>query len=169
MQVKRKTGPGFTVVELLLVGIVLLVVAALVSPNFSGTFKFFQLKDVASRLSYLMRYAQSSAITQENVYRLEFSGDLSSFWLKQKSQDTDQSGAEEFERIPSRLGKTFKVPTDIKLVSPRQTIDFYTDGTMDKVSVQVCYKEKKCLNVSTEEQSGYIHVFEAATETETEK
>lgn len=77
---------GFTLLELLLVTVVLVAIIAISAPNFSPAFRLMALKQTAHDLAYLMRYAQSRAVTYNTTVRLEFAADYSAYWLTQKAR-----------------------------------------------------------------------------------
>ena len=146
---------AFTLIELILVVLLLAIIAGLTIPNFVKTYSHFQLAKTADDLSYLMRYAQSRAISKNRVVQLVFSTEFSQYWLEQG----DDKGVG-FERFRSRLGRTFPVPHEIDIKVENQTLKFYSDGSIEKERINVC-QEQKCVIVSTQEQRGYIRVFKS--------
>ncbi len=158
--VQKIGSRGFTLIEIILVLVILGVIAGLTVPRIGQNFIELQLKRTANDLSYLMRYAQSRAITKNRMVRLEFDDNFSKVWL---TQSTEEASPEEdnksFERITGRLGRTLTVPDKIYLEAETVPVQFYPDGSMDRVRLYVCH-EKDCLTVSTQEQRGAVRVFD---------
>ena len=92
----------------------------------------------------------------------------SSYWLAQ-SAPVDEDAAEgettesEYEKLPGRFGRIFKIPTGMTVQPTNPSITFNPDGRIEKSQIDVCYKDK-CLIISTLNQSGYVVVQEAPEE-----
>ncbi len=158
---KKNRQAAFTLIEIILVVIVLSIIAGFAVPNFSKTYAYIQLQRSAQDLAYLMRYAQSRAVTKNTTVRLQFDEDFSAYWLAEKIKDEEEAEEEEFKRISSRLGKRFKISSGLKIAMEEEaaSLDFYPDGSIDKKAVNVC-NEKSCFVVSTEEKRGDVQVFQ---------
>ena len=142
----------------MLVVLVLGVLAGFAIPSFSGTYRKLQLKKSADDLSFIMHYAQSRAITANLDLRLEFDPQFSSYWLLEKKNGEEPSDA--YQRLKTRFGKVFRIPAEITVSSEDGVIDFFPDGTIEKQEVKFCQKDR-CYIVSSKEQRGFVHVFEA--------
>ena len=158
---KKNRQAAFTLIEIILVVIVLSIIAGFAVPNFSKTYAYIQLQRSAQDLAYLMRYAQSRAVTKNTTVRLQFDEDFSAYWLAEKIKDEEEAEEEEFKRISSRLGKTVKIPSGLKIEMEEEvdSLNFYPDGSIDKKAINVC-NEKSCFVVSTEEKRGDVQVFQ---------
>lgn len=146
---------GFTFIEIILVILILSVIVAITVPNFSRTYGTFQLKKTANDLAYIMQYAQSRAVTRNQLMRLEFNADFSKYWLTEKKDNVDQ-----FDRFRGRLGKIFDISQKTKVIADKKVVNFYPDGTIEKQYLYVCDDKQKCLTVSTKEQRGYVQVLD---------
>ena len=159
-----KACRGFTLIEIILVVVLLLIIAALAIPNFSHTYTTVELQTSTQDLAYLMRYAQSRAISKNKNVQLEFNPEFTQYWLTQEKLDQDDSAdQEEFERFDGRLGKTYEIPRDILLEDAPQTIRFYPDGNIEKKHFYVC-QPAFCYTISTQDQKGFVDVFEEKVE-----
>lgn len=162
--VRKNSSFGFTLLEILLVAIILTIIAGMIIPNFSQTYKRLELKRTAQDIVYLMRYAQSLAVTRNIKTRFEFDSEFSKYWLSEEKPGEDFQASEiKFERITGRLGKIFKIPPKIQLESSIQGIYFYPDGRIDKQRIYLC-QDLKCLTVSTVEQRGHIWILDSKVE-----
>ena len=155
----RRIVRGFTFIEIILVVLVLGILAGLSIPNFSHTYQRLQLRKTAEDLAYLMRYAQSRAITTNFLLRLEFDSQYTSYWLSEK--EIEDSPLASYQRLSSQFGRVFHIPSKVSVQSDHQTIDFYPDGNIAKQSITVC-SFKQCMVVSTKEQRGSVYVYEAS-------
>ena len=155
---------AFTLIEIILVVLILGVVVGMAVPNFSRTYATFQLKQFTEDLAYLMRYAQSRAITTNREVRLEFDPDFLQYWLTQQMVDETKIDAGLiFERITGRYGRIFKVPAEVRIETKINYMSFYSDGTMGRERIYICH-EKQCLTISTQEQRGFVQIFEEKLE-----
>jgi len=162
---------GFTLVEIMLVVILLTVVAALAIPSFSHSYKNIQLHNMATNLSYAMRYAQSLAISKGKTVQLVFDDQRQNYWLRQESgefDDVENFNPQDFERIPGRMGRTQKISEELTVDLPESQINFFPDGTIGQTDIQICPVScrsseanclEKCLTVSTKIQAGRIYVY----------
>ena len=151
---------AFTLIEIILVVLILGVVVGMAVPNFSRTYSTFQLKQFTEDLVYLMRYAQSRAITNNREIRLEFDPEFLQYWLTQQKEGEERgAGDPVFERFTGRYGRIFKVPPELRIKTGMNTVSFYPDGTIARARMDVC-RDEKCLTISTKEQRGFVQVLE---------
>ncbi len=142
--------------------VILVVIAGLAIPNFSKTFARLELQTTADNLAYLMRYAQSRAVTQARRHRLVFDEKFFQYWLEMSSSENEEIETakigEEFQRIPSRLGKTSQVPEGIVVQSTLPAVYFNSDGTIDKMTISLSNK-KDCLSISTRKRAQDVEIY----------
>ncbi len=151
---------GLTFIEVILVLVIIAVVAGMAAPRFAQNFVELQVGRTANDIAYLMRYAQSRAITKNRTVRLEFEPGLSRYWLTQSMEENfSKEESKDFERISGRMGRVEKVPDKVRVEARSLPIQFYPDGSTDRMRVYVCHKEN-CLTISTQEQRGAVHVFD---------
>ncbi len=158
-----KRENAFTLVEILLVVVIMGVITVLAAPKFSRTYAGIELRKAADDLAYRMRYAQSYAVTNNTLARLEFDPSSMQYSLARQSDDETSSGT--FEKIANDLGARVSVPAGIAMSfeEGETAIDFYPDGTIDKRRISFCRKEE-CVFVSTQKQRGQVHVFRQSDE-----
>jgi general secretion pathway protein H len=63
---------GFTLIEVMLVVVIILIAAGVVVPKFKGTFKSTQMTDATRSTVRIARYARSLAILQQEICTLRF-------------------------------------------------------------------------------------------------
>ena len=152
---------AFTLIEIILVSLVLIVIAGLSLPNFAKTYLGLELKQTTKDVVYLMRYAQSRAVTKGKQMQAEFAPDLKSYWINELSSREESESEEQFNRISGRFGKVYHIPDSVELASDFQKVHFYEDGSIEKVRVYLCLKGKdRCQTVSTKEQRAAVKVYD---------
>jgi prepilin-type N-terminal cleavage/methylation domain-containing protein len=145
---------GFSLIELLLVIVLLSIVAGLSLPQFKKTYQRSVLNNAVSQLVYTMRYAQSRALLQNKNHRLEFESDLKSY----KILEATDHPSEAFDKISGLAGKTTSLPGQITAHFSQTTLDFYTDGDIEKSDITLC-SVKACQRISTSYQRGKVIVI----------
>lgn len=160
LEMNCKLNRGFSLLEILLIVVILIIIASIAIPNFSPTYTKFQLQETTQDITYLMRYAQSRAITKNHYLRIEFADDFKSYWL---TEGTSNGHGLDFQRLTGRLGRKFKVHEKINVVVPEQKIKFYPNGTADKIQINVCY-DVRCLTISTQERRGSVKILDERNE-----
>jgi len=164
-----KANNAFTFIEIMLAVIIIGIIVALASPNFSKGYSRFELNKSTDDLLSVSRWAQAMAIGQERIYALSFSADRRFYNLvraKASGQDEgtanteDADGQISFEPVRGSLGRMHMIPSAIHLVM-RQSygfnrtgdtdlIQFYPDGTIDPATIQLNSLEQKTVLSSTE-------------------
>lgn len=94
-QARRPSG-GFTLVEVLLVVVIILIATGIAVPRFRGSFQHTQMQDAVRSTIRLSRYARSMAIVRQQPVEMAFSSTLLSLTLP--AAGTNQPG-----RIDRRL------------------------------------------------------------------
>ncbi len=125
---RRHTRKGFSLVEIILVVLILSVIAGLTIPNFSNTYKKFQLQRATRDLAYLMRFAQSRAIMKNLKVKLEFNSNLSEYWLlQQRKNDALVDNIDGYENLTGRFGKKNILSDKISIEIENPIIYFFPD------------------------------------------
>jgi type II secretion system protein H len=153
-------GRAFTLIELLMVVVLLSVIAGLVMLSFGPAYRNVVFRKSAEDLLSTMRYAQSRAVTKRRTHQLQFDDAYSRFWIMQRT-DTSDDTAPFFEHISSRWGRLVALPESVKLECDSRTIDFYPDGTIEKVRIYL-HSGGRTLILSSAEQRGEIQLTESA-------
>ncbi len=163
---ERSFLTGFTLVEILLVVLLLGVVAGLAVPNFSQLYSNLQLSEATKNVAFLMRYAQGRAIVKKNLHRLELDAVHNQCRLTQEVDLGSDQGDEEvsFQPISGKMGQPLSIPEGIKMEADKPAILFYPDGKIEKVRLYLRDNRDSYFTVSTQDQFGYVQIFEGKIE-----
>ena len=161
------TEKGFSLLEIILVVLILSVIATLSLPQFSSMLSSLKFKQTVDDIAFLMRYAQSRAAVDGNVVRLEFSPDYKQYWLSKQSEDAKFTDPQ-FEDLSGRFGGVRNISPDVSLTIKTLYVQFYADGRIDPVDIDICselrksQKEdqatQKCLTITTRLKRGSVDI-----------
>ena len=140
----RTNKSSFTLVELLVVIVIVGVLTGLSVPQFRKTIDNFSLESYTKDIYYLCHYLQATSVSTGKIQRLNIdtsNKELSAFY----------KGTTSFVSIPGRYGKAYKAPDSVEIaLEPPQAnaVNFYPDGSADKVSVVFTNKHKKQITLN---------------------
>lgn len=157
--IPKKRVNGFTLLEILLVTLVLVVIAGMTVPNFSPVWKRMLLKRDVQDMAYLIRYAQSRAITQGVAHRINFEQESGRYWLMEERPLDDKDSQDAWERVTGQYGRTRQLGAGVLTESSQDAVDLFSDGTISPLELRVC-SGKICYLISTIGQRGRVHVYE---------
>src|SRR5687768_10588991 len=127
--------PGFTLLELVLVMLLLTVILGMAVPSLRGFATASKARDARAQLIALARYARARSAAESRVYRLNTDGE--SYWLSVLE-------GEEFVPTGTDMGRTFALPPDTRIeldsTAPDAVtggIDFHPDGRTDTVRLRL--------------------------------
>lgn len=115
---------GFTLIEILLVVLIVSIIVTLAVPRFQKTFTTIQLANTTQDIAQLMRFLRIRASSEKIVYQLKIDLLNRKYYVKKIGAGT-----------VTAYETTHIIPKDINLAATRDTINFYTDGTMDEASI----------------------------------
>lgn len=142
--------------------VILSIITSLILPNFKSTITKLKHKEASDQLVYMMRYAQSRAVTQNSIVQIVFENNFTSYWLEQNEGAGPLIINDNvFEKVKGRFGRVIKIPVGFQIQVDTQRMSFFPDGTIDKERLKVCSMndEAKCFMISTKEQRGKIITF----------
>lgn len=151
---------SFTLLELLVAMLILMILVGLAVPNFSGTYKKVLLRKSADDLADLMRYAQTKAILTQNLYQLKVEETAGTYWLNERKSD-EKKKKTTYEPVPGWSGSTKRMPKEVVLKSEQASVLFHPDGTIDQIEIKLCDKTS-CLLVSSAKRRGSVKVIAEA-------
>ncbi|MDD5449841.1 MAG: hypothetical protein PHO42_04495 [Candidatus Omnitrophica bacterium] len=136
---RRKTIPdqgwanSFTLIELLIVSVIILALAAFSTPLFRRSFTDLELKETVSNISKFITYAQHRAIIDKRIYKIDFDFEKNTYRLYGQTGEGDQA---QFKSPQDRFGRLFYIPSSITIDGKFNEIFFYPDGHSDNGNAQ---------------------------------
>lgn len=133
----QELRPGFTLLELLAVLVIVAVGVAMAAPTLRRFVQGRYVDDTAAQLLALAQYAQSQALAEARTYRLNFDLTERQYWLSRQI-------AGGFSRLASEFGRTFVIPEEVSLTweeGPKDQdlayIEFGPDGGTTPVRLRL--------------------------------
>ena len=136
MNRRLKHSPGFTLLELVLVMVIVCVVLAMAAPSLRNFWASRRDDDAATQVLALTQWARSHAIIDGRIYRLTIDSQKSAYRLTM--QDYDQ-----FIELGEEFGRLFTMPDDTRISLTRldeaavDYIDFFPSGRMDPATIRI--------------------------------
>jgi type II secretion system protein H len=127
--VPGRTGrnQGFTLIEIMLVVVIILIAIGVAVPAFRGTLQSTQMKDAVRSTIRMSRFARNMAILKQTDCTLEFTD--SRIELRYASTNEPSSTRRFPEDIQIELFENLSIETDEPMEA--QTAGFYSNGTVD--------------------------------------
>jgi prepilin-type N-terminal cleavage/methylation domain-containing protein len=109
MRGTQKQNPGFTLIELILVMVIIAIAAGIVAPALA-TFTAGRAVDNLSRqVLALTQYAHTQSISEARTYRLNFDENARQYWL------TADDGAGTFNALKGEFSTRYTAPEGIRM------------------------------------------------------
>ena len=135
---KRIQNDGFTLIELTLVTLLVLILAGLSTPIFKKTLSDLSARNRSFSICKLMNYAQEMAVLERKNYKIAFDFKKGKYQLLEIAASAAKEPV--YKRASGRFGKLFGLEQGLKLSGSRNGVIFYPDGHCDEVSVNVLTK-----------------------------
>jgi prepilin-type N-terminal cleavage/methylation domain-containing protein len=150
---RRTIRPGFTLIELVLVMLVMTIAIGVAVPELRGWNRGARMRDTVDQILTLARMARTEAISTAQVHRLTVDGSGRCYVSKQEG--------EQFVALGESRDAVLEMPDGVKVQmtdlqgGARDFVEFYPSGRMQTARIRV-----------TMEDGGYETVIECATSTE---
>lgn len=150
---------GFTMIELMLVGVIIATLLAVSMPVFGKIYADSQLKSCAKVLNATLRYTYQSSVDQQIKYRMNFDQEENKYWVE------IAQNAEEYRQLNNSIVKPVFLPEDVtfKKISLSQIV-FYPNGYADNADVQLQNKNNKIYTIHFTGATGHVEIFDYAKE-----
>jgi prepilin-type N-terminal cleavage/methylation domain-containing protein len=149
---------GFTLLELLVVTLILMVLVGVAVPQFRRTFRHLQLQVFASDVATLLTYAHRRAVATGEVLRIQFDVDGRRYWL---ARAQEASPEEKFERVSDKFGRVASVPGSISISSSTREVTFYPDGRADRFEMFIFDDSRAGYRLVTNVRTGRVTLLES--------
>lgn len=116
-------NPGFTMIELLLVILIVGTMAGLSAPKLRGSYERMRLTESANSLRSAIRMARETSITEGIPHRVALDLVDRAYWVEKQSTDGSR-----YDRLQSRWGRGRGLPDGIHVASAPEAIEFGPDG-----------------------------------------
>ncbi len=134
---KRIQNEGFTLIELTLVTLLVLILTGLSTPLFKKTLSDLSARNTSFSICKLINYAQEMAVLKRVNHKIAFDFKKGSYQLLELSS----SGLPPvYKKATGRFGKLFGLKQGLKLIGDRNDIIFYPDGHCDEIRINVLTK-----------------------------
>lgn len=145
---------GFTLVELVLVTMIILVLAGLSTPLFRGPFRNIQLKNTCGKVQQLIRYLRARSIAERTICRMNFDFEQGLIWPTEE----DETAAGEFKRIKKSWARTYQIAEGISIQGETNFITFYPDGKTEQVQITLSDSQGKTYTLTTQKGMGFVKI-----------
>ena len=150
---RRTIRPGFTLIELVLVMLVITIAIGVAVPELRGWNRGARMRDTVDQILTLARMARTEAVSTAQVHRLTVDGAGRCYVSKQDG--------EQFVALGEARDAVVEMPDGVKVQmtdlqgGPRDFVEFYPSGRMQTARIRV-----------TMDDGAYETVIECATSTE---
>ena len=157
------SSPGFTLLELIIVMIIIGLMSVLVVPVIGGSLSNMELKTAAKKTASALRYCRNKAATQKTIYiaGIDFATNIISVENKKKASEKPEEADE-----PDL--KTYKLPDGVhieKIVSGDQEIDngifkitFFPNGSCSGGLITLAGTREKQYNINLDSITGIVTI-----------
>ena len=126
---KRSRTAAFTLVELVLTALIVAILVGVSMPLFSRQFSDLELRNSCYNIAKLTSLAQQKAIAEGRFYKINFDFEEAKYWL------TAGEDLEEFERLGTKYGRTYRLPSQSELRGKKSSFIFYPNGNSEKMEI----------------------------------
>ncbi len=123
--IKRKGCPGFTLLELMVVLVIVALTAAFVVPRLGGPLSRLGALSAAKKTGASLRYARSRAASEKKAYKVVFDTDKNFLTI---SPFYEESGREKTDDSKKSFNKSYKLPKGVFFEELIDSHDRYADS-----------------------------------------
>ncbi len=164
---------AFTLIELTLVTVIILVLAGLSIPLFKNTFSSLSAKDAAFNISKLANYAQEKAVIDRNNYSIIFDFNRRQYQLFEWKKSGEKPS---YAAAGGRFGRAFSLPQGLYFYDPKSDLTrkdgeeykkqalFYPDGRSDELSIDIIDTQGNGYSVTLKGFGSPVQIKEVARE-----
>lgn len=161
----RKDKGGFTLIEMIVVLVIVMLMTAAVLPMYQGSVTWARRDRVTRDIVARMKYAQERAIADITEYRFYLDHDEGTYWLM---RCTGQEGGKPVYAEVQDAGATRdRLPDTLVFEKPKAAMDkerkanyvaFYPGGACDYATIALKYDKSKQIKIVTKGRLGQFEV-----------
>jgi type II secretion system protein H len=142
------SSPGFTLMELVVVMLIMSVLFAMVAPSLGGFGAGRKAAQAASQILTLSRWAREQAITEGRTYRLVFEPVEQVYYVMAANGPV-------FERVGTDFGRPFSIPDGVEVtveapqLDGKSYLEFLPSGRSQPARVRVVSKNGQQTDLAT--------------------
>ena len=156
----RRNKPGFTLIELVMVLVVVAAALAVAAPSLGGWRRGQRLQSAGDEFLAVARHGRALAVANAQVHRLYVDANNGTYWLMAQE-------GQEFVNLGTGMGRVFALPEGCSIAMsaaatttgtgqlPLESVDFYPSGRMTPPA-----------NVVITGESGDVYAFETPSAVE---
>lgn len=133
----RRRRLGFTLIELTLVTLLVLILAGLSTPLFKKTLSDLSARNTSFSICKLINYAQEMAVLERKNYKITFDFKKGRYQLFELSY---LAKPPVYVKVTGRFGRLFGLGQGLRLSGDKNSVVFYSDGHCDEIKVNVLTK-----------------------------
>ena len=156
-KVKKDLNKGFTLIELCVVSVIILVLISISTPLFRKTLTDLELREAVSRLEKFILFSQQEAIVNETIHKIVFDFENKKYRLY---SEIGEGGNLEFSASKGKFGRIFNLPRSIDIEGDKDEILFYPDGHSGVAKLRLINKNDKVLELTVTGMMGNVIVTE---------
>ena len=150
---RKKNRPGFTLIELVLVTVIILAIVAISTPQFKRTYDDLKLTTSVKEMAAILRFLRERTVFERKNYTLVIDINNRSYRAFIKDKD------EELKTLKSKWGRNFKLSDNIDIETESEEIEFSPDGGATAALLYLTNKENSTQTIIIEE-TGHIRVYD---------
>jgi type II secretion system protein H len=167
MRTKRSSQSAFTLIELMVVIVLMVILTALILPEMRGTFEDAVLRSTGRKLVSAMNLAHSRAVTLQQTHRVVLDVKSERFVVERMAREGEGSGYTAVSDIPGGTGPldkriTIEVHKDGE-ANP-EMVSFYPNGTAEAAQIVMRDREGFALAVKVNGITARVSAHELGRE-----
>ena len=155
----RSRSSGFTLIELILVMLIVVVVMAVTAPSMRDFLYGRKTANAVNQIVSLAHHGRSKAIVEGRTYRMSLEAASGTFWL-----DAQDGG--DFKELGTESGQRFDLPEGTKAAwvipeggEPREFVRFYADGRCEPGTLTITGSQGEKIELGAPSESELWHVL----------
>jgi prepilin-type N-terminal cleavage/methylation domain-containing protein len=137
---------GFTLLELVLVMVIMVIAMGMMAPSLRGWSHGSKIRDAGDQFLAVARYGQTQAAANGQIYRLNVDSNAGTYFL------TKQDG-QQFINLGNEFGRVFAMPDGFRIAmtdeqqQPLALIDFYPTGRSRAAHVRIAAATNEVVDI----------------------